>query len=175
MPMIRLDLRGLVRDIVRKHPSKTRDDLAHMVESSIPDDKLRAVVRELLPYVIRQEMTQVTTPAVTWVGTDHSHKMEARRRLTETGSWPVVLPRDMGGGTVELKDLTAADCEKLASHYEERSMQASSNASRYRQLARAIKSSRTAKTVGDLKRERVMMILGVDDDAGIGMLLHGAQ
>lgn len=174
MPMIRLDLRGLVRDIVRKHSTKTRDELAKIVESNIPDDKLRAVIRELLPYVIRQEMNQVITPGITWVGTDHSHKMAARRQLTQTGSWPVVLPRDMGGGTVELRDLTAADCEKLASHYESRSMEASENCRRYRELARAIKTSK-AKKVGDLKRERVMMILGVEDEAGIGMLLHGAQ
>lgn len=175
MPMIKLDLRGLIRATILEDTHSTFDELVAKVEKGIPDNKLRAVVRELLPSVVRQEMRPIHTPAVTWVGTNHSHKMAARRQLTQTGSWPVVLPRDMGGGTVELRDLTAVDCEKLASHYESRSMEAGENCRRYRELARAIKTSRTAKTVGDLKRERVMMILGVEDEAGIGMLLHGAQ
>lgn len=174
MPMIKLDLRGLIRAIILEDTHSSLEELVAKVEKGIPDNKLRAVVRELLPHVIRQEMKPIRTPAITWVGTNHSNKMAARRQLTQTGSWPVVLPRDMGGGTVELRDLTAADCEKLANHYESRSMEASENCRRYRELARAIKTSK-AKKVGDLKRERVMMILGVEDEAGIGMLLHGAQ
>lgn len=170
--MPRFDLRNLIRATIREHPVASLSALVTEVEAGIPDDKLRATLRELLPFAIRPEMRPVHTPAQTWVGTDHSAKRQARRELTETGTWPVLLPREMGGGWTELKDLTADDCEKLANRYESKAMESNANARRYRALARAVREAKAEK-VGDLKREQVLMILGVDDDAGLTMLLHG--
>lgn len=169
----RLNVRDLIRRTIRAEPKMTVRELAAKVESEIPDDQLRDILRRILPLAISPELRPIHIPANTYQGTDRVDKATARREMTRTGAWPVLVPPEMGGGWRQLRDLTPEDLEKLAARYDLKASEAAANARKYRRLATAVRDAGLT-TVGELRRERVMMILGVEDEAGITFLIRSS-
>lgn len=151
-------VRAVVRNVLDTSDSADPDELAAMISKLIPDEHLRDAFQQILPQIVRHEISlsrmRHSQPNAQSISAQPCRPTKNRTALIRE-DWQRQLAQRYPGvhhNWKFLRDFTAEDCDFSAAVREKEATQLISAAQRLRRLGQALREHK-AEVVGDLPEE----------------------